>query len=292
MAYPTKPTGNDILPLDVVFADNNDLKTAMTTNEILDGYNNDGETETQLTSRPDANRFNMFWYQVHNTIKWIISYIEELYTAKLEKSGGTMTGLLNMGSNKITSTYTPQSDSDLTNKKYVDNAINSSMWLGEVKMLSYPTLPSLPAGVEVVPCDGRAVSRTTYAKYFSMVGTAFGAGDGSTTFNVPDYRGLFLRGWDGNSGRDRNRVYGTIQNSGSPNITAEAQFTQEWETYGVYPYSGALYLKRRGGNGVDGRAGNFDIVGFDASRVSSVYQDGLTECRPINSTVYYVVRIK
>ena len=172
MAYPTKPTGNDILPLDVVFADNNDLKTAMTTNEILDGYNNDGETETQLTSRPDANRFNMFWYQVHNTIKWIISYIEELYTAKLEKSGGTMTGLLNMGSNKITSTYTPQSDSDLTNKKYVDNAINSSMWLGEVKMLSYPTLPSLPAGVEVVPCDGRAVSRTTYAKYFSMVGTA------------------------------------------------------------------------------------------------------------------------
>ena len=73
MAYPTKPTGNDILPLDVVFADNNDLKTAMTTNEILDGYNNDGETETQLTSRPDANRFNMFWYQVHNTIKWIIS---------------------------------------------------------------------------------------------------------------------------------------------------------------------------------------------------------------------------
>src|SRR5574344_309661 len=111
MAYPTKPTGNDILPLDVVFADNNDLKTAMTTNEILDGYNNDGETETQLTSRPDANRFNMFWYQVHNTIKWIISYIEELYTAKLEKSGGTMTGLLNMGSNKITSTYTPQSAS-------------------------------------------------------------------------------------------------------------------------------------------------------------------------------------
>jgi len=43
-------------------------------------------------------------------------------------------------------------------------------------------------------CDGRAVSRTDYAQLFSAIGTAHGVGDGSTTFNLPDYRGNFLRG--------------------------------------------------------------------------------------------------
>lgn len=48
-------------------------------------------------------------------------------------------------------------------------------------------------------CQGQAVSRTTYAELFSVIGTSFGAGDGSTTFNVPDLRGEFLRGAGTNS---------------------------------------------------------------------------------------------
>lgn len=43
-------------------------------------------------------------------------------------------------------------------------------------------------------CDGAAVSRTTYAALFAVVGTTFGVGDGSTTFNVPDLRGRFPLG--------------------------------------------------------------------------------------------------
>jgi len=43
-------------------------------------------------------------------------------------------------------------------------------------------------------CDGSAVSRSTYAELFAYVGTTFGVGNGSTTFNVPDMRGLFVRG--------------------------------------------------------------------------------------------------
>jgi len=46
-------------------------------------------------------------------------------------------------------------------------------------------------------CKGQAVSGTgIYAKLFSAIGTAYGNGDGSTTFNVPDFRGMFLRGTD------------------------------------------------------------------------------------------------
>ncbi len=51
---------------------------------------------------------------------------------------------------------------------------------------------SAPAGWLL--CDGSAVSRTTYAVLFAIVGTTFGAGDGSTTFNLPDLRGRFPLG--------------------------------------------------------------------------------------------------
>jgi microcystin-dependent protein len=47
--------------------------------------------------------------------------------------------------------------------------------------------PTAPAGW--LPCDGRAVSRTTFATLFSIISTNWGAGDGSSTFNVPDFRG-------------------------------------------------------------------------------------------------------
>jgi microcystin-dependent protein len=43
-------------------------------------------------------------------------------------------------------------------------------------------------------CDGSAVSRTTYAALFAAIGTNYGSGDGSTTFNLPDTRNVFLRG--------------------------------------------------------------------------------------------------
>ena len=43
-------------------------------------------------------------------------------------------------------------------------------------------------------CDGSAISRTTYSDLFTEIGTTYGAGDGSTTFNVPDTRGIFIQG--------------------------------------------------------------------------------------------------
>lgn len=45
-------------------------------------------------------------------------------------------------------------------------------------------------------CNGQAVSRNTYANLFSAIGTAYGQGDGSSTFNLPDARGRVMAGWD------------------------------------------------------------------------------------------------
>lgn len=60
-------------------------------------------------------------------------------------------------------------------------------------------------------CDGKAYSRTDYAELFAKIGTTFGAGDGSTTFNVPDLRGQFIRGLDLGRGVDENRQLGSLQ---------------------------------------------------------------------------------
>jgi phage-related tail fiber protein len=59
--------------------------------------------------------------------------------------------------------------------------------------------------------NGAAISRTTYASLFAAIGTTFGAGNGATTFNVPDLRGEFLRGWDDGRGIDGSRVFGSLQ---------------------------------------------------------------------------------
>lgn len=50
-------------------------------------------------------------------------------------------------------------------------------------MVLFPNVTSIPNGYLV--CDGSAISRTTYATLFSLIGTTFGAGNGSTTFNLP-----------------------------------------------------------------------------------------------------------
>lgn len=62
-----------------------------------------------------------------------------------------------------------------------------------------------------VKCNGAAISRTVYADLFAAIGTSFGGGDGSTTFNVPDLRGEFIRGWDDGRGVDSGRGFASFQ---------------------------------------------------------------------------------
>lgn len=64
-------------------------------------------------------------------------------------------------------------------------------------------------------CDGSAVSRTTYADLFTLIGTAFGAGNGSTTFNLPDLRGRVAVGLDNLGGTAASRVSGGTTLGGS-----------------------------------------------------------------------------
>jgi hypothetical protein len=60
-------------------------------------------------------------------------------------------------------------------------------------------------------CDGSAKNRTTDAALFAAIGTAWGAGNGTTTFNIPDTRGYFPRGLDNGRGIDTGRTLGSNQ---------------------------------------------------------------------------------
>ena len=73
----------------------------------------------------------------------------------------------------------------------------------------YHAANSAPTGF--LKANGATVSRSTYADLFSAIGTTFGAGDGSTTFLLPDLRGEFMRGWDDSRGIDGSRAFGSAQ---------------------------------------------------------------------------------
>lgn len=98
---------------------------------------------------------------------------------------------------------------------------NGIQW---IRLLDYQR-DSIPVGAifafpfETIPsgyliCDGSAISRTTYANLFALIGVMYGSGDGSTTFNLPDYRGEFLRGVDSGSGKDPDAISRTDRGDG------------------------------------------------------------------------------
>lgn len=75
--------------------------------------------------------------------------------------------------------------------------------------LKYWPTATAPAGY--LECNGAAISRTAYAALFAVIGTTYGAGDGATTFNLPDSRGEFVRCLDSGRGVDAGRVIGSAQ---------------------------------------------------------------------------------
>ncbi|WP_083868420.1 phage tail protein [Bartonella queenslandensis] len=70
-------------------------------------------------------------------------------------------------------------------------------------------MQALPSGWLL--CDGGAYSRSVYNDLFAAIGTTWGSGDGFRTFNIPDFRGMFLRGFDGGRNIDIGRSFATIQ---------------------------------------------------------------------------------
>lgn len=136
---------------------------------------------------------------------------------------------------------------------------------------------STPTGY--LHCDGTAVSRTTYSDLFAVVGTTYGVGDGSTTFNLPDLRGEFLRGYDDGRAVDTGRVFASAQG-------AAALFTDRYE---MTTGAGGTGLKNVP---TDGTAGDWLTSGRNdgGNRAMRFYSNGETDTRPRNIAMRYIIK--
>lgn len=118
----------------------------------------------------------------------------------VKKAGDTMTGALVLPGD-------PTSGLQAATKNYVDARSGvDTVPIGTIHWFTRNTPPD-----SYLECNGQAVSRTEYDVLFARVGTTFGAGNGSTTFNLPDLRGEFIRGWDNGRGVDVSRLFGSSQ---------------------------------------------------------------------------------
>lgn len=116
-------------------------------------------------------------------------------------------------------------------------------------------------------CDGSNVSRTTYTTLFAVIGITWGAGDGSTTFGLPDFRGYFRRTWDNGAGIDPARIFATSQSD-----------TFSSHTHTV---AGTLF----GGQGAASGGQNTDSSGSYSTGSS-----GGSETRPKNWSVLTIIK--
>jgi microcystin-dependent protein len=117
-------------------------------------------------------------------------------------------GKLTIGSTAVTATG--------AELNFVDGVTSSIQTQIDSAVAQTPSGAVMPFAMSSVPsgwleCNGAAVSRSTYSSLFSAIGTTYGVGDGSSTFNVPDMRGEFPRGWDNSRGIDSGRGIGTSQ---------------------------------------------------------------------------------
>jgi phage-related tail fiber protein len=112
-----------------------------------------------------------------------------------------------------------------------------------------------------IEANGAAISRTTYARLFAHIGVANGVGDGTTTFNIPDLRGVFIRGWDNGRGVDPSRVFGSYQDDELEAHTHTTPSKQNQNTY---------------------NSGFIAGTGADAAATINTGSTGGTETRPKN----------
>lgn len=89
--------------------------------------------------------------------------------------------------------------------------------LADIGMVAYFAMTTPPPGW--IKANGAAMSRTVYKRLFDRIQTTYGAGNGSSTFNLPDGRGEFVRGWDDGRGVDAARALGSAQAGGNASHT-------------------------------------------------------------------------
>jgi microcystin-dependent protein len=129
---------------------------------------------------------------------------------------------------------------------------------------------SIPSGFLL--CDGSKVSRTTYKKLFNVIGTTYGAGDGSTTFTLPNLIDRFLEG---------SSAAGKYREAGLPNITGSLSIRGWNDGIMIHDVAGAFSITEKFGDDANTAQGSQilrkeDRISFNAANSNSAYGKATT----------------
>lgn len=152
-------------------------------------------------------------------------------------------------------------------------------------IIAYAANGDIPKGY--LPCNGAAVSRATYAALFEVIGTLYGEGDGSTTFNLPDLTDRFLEG---------SSTAGNYVSAGLPNITGTSSLFRGLAMI-LTGYSGAFapetIISDYNPVQVVGTTENTNRLNFNAANgatAQGIYRDDCSTVQPPALTTLYLIK--
>jgi microcystin-dependent protein len=156
--------------------------------------------------------------------------------------------------------------------------------IGDIKFISSTEIPS-----GWFECNGAEISRTDFSELFEVIGTTFGEGDGINTFNLPDLRGEFIRGWDNGRGVDPGREFGSNQGDAFQGFSLQYCFVDSGEAYGESQFNANDAVCRGvGGGGVKGTMST-GVIKSDGTNGTPRTSN---ETRPRNVAFMFIIKAK
>ena len=166
-------------------------------------------------------------------------------------------------------------------------------------VVSIPTGMIAPFAMSSPPtgwleCNGATISRSTYATLFAAIGTTYGAGDGSSTFVLPDLRATFIRGFDNSRGIDTGRTFGSFQDQGIPAMKGDIADAHGYSRTQTNAVSGFTNVFEGIGSSswrtsIESSSGQYAEVRFDSTRIVPDAPHG--GVRPRNLALMYMIKI-
>jgi len=163
---------------------------------------------------------------------------------------------------------------------------------GSVTMWPVETPPA-----DYLLCDGSAQNRTTFADLFAVLGVIYGDGDGSTTFNLPDYRGRFMRGTDDGAGDDPDAASRADRGDGvtGDNVGTRQNFALQNITGSLNVGSGSRLTSGSGAFSVSNATSSGAATGGNSGELAASFNasnvvETSTETRPRNIYINYIIK--
>jgi microcystin-dependent protein len=141
------------------------------------------------------------------------------------------------------------------------------------------------SGNKYLLCNGQNVSRTTYATLFSAIGTTFGVGDGSATYTLPNYQGLFFRGMGSQ----------TINSTVYTGVSVNSAQQDAHQNHTHLPQTGSYLQTTNSSSATGGYSSVFpatkpDTSNFANTGLMATGRSDTNETRPVNVGIYYYIK--